>query len=80
MHRIQRTICTLFMVALVLCVPAANAENFQSDFDGINRAAKSVLRLEVYNEENQLIATGSGFVAFDNYTIVTNYHVIENAD
>ena len=31
-----------------------------------------------YDEYGMLTATGSGFVAFDNGIIVTNYHVIEN--
>ena len=40
---------------------------------------KSVLMLEVYSG-GELIATGSGFCAFDNRTLVTNYHVIKGAD
>lgn len=52
---------------------------FQTDYEAIDRAAQSVFLLEVYNESNEAIATGSGFVAFDNGTLITNEHVIENA-
>ena len=50
-------------------------DGFSGDIDAIDRAAKSVLMLEVFDENDQLFATGSGFVAFDNSTLVTNYHV-----
>lgn len=53
--------------------------SFQTDYDAIDQAAQSVFLLEVYNDHNQLIATGSGFVAFDSSTLITNEHVIEDA-
>lgn len=53
--------------------------SFQTDYEAIERAAQSVFLLEVYNESNEVIATGSGFVAFDNGTLITNEHVIEDA-
>ncbi len=70
----------LFLAVLMLCTPPALASSFQADLDGIDQAAKSVLMLEVYDDHDKLIATGSGFVAFDNFTLVTNHHVIEDAD
>lgn len=57
----------------------ANADGFSNDPDEIEKAAKSVLKLEVYDFFGRMIKTGSGFVAFDNNTLVTNYHVIENS-
>lgn len=54
-------------------------DGFSGDIDAIDRAAKSVLMLEVFDENDQLFATGSGFVAFDNSTLVTNYHVVEDS-
>ena len=62
---------------------AAGAQSlpFKDDYEGINRAAGSVLMLLVYNKaENTYISTGSGFVAFDQSTLITNYHVVENGD
>ena len=64
---------------LLLSVTFACADGFSSDPDAVEKAAKSVLMLEV-RKDGETIATGSGFVVFDNKTLVTNYHVIENAD
>lgn len=44
----------------------------------IARLSGSVLTLYVYDEAGELLQTGSGFVAFDDQTLVTNYHVIEH--
>lgn len=66
------------LILLLLAVPAL-ADGFTTDYLAIDAAAKSVLLLEVYDEEDDLIATGSGFCAFDRHTLVTNYHVIEDA-
>lgn len=41
--------------------------------------SSSVFLLHVYDKNHDLILTGSGFLAFDDMTIVTNYHVIEDA-
>lgn len=38
----------------------------------------SVLKLECYDDEGTMYATGSGFVAFSDDIVVTNYHVIED--
>jgi len=60
-----------------LCVSAAYATSFKDDLDAIDQAAKSVLTLFVYDKNGEYLGSGSGFVAFDNYTLVTNYHVME---
>lgn len=39
----------------------------------------SVVMLKVYNENNEEISQGSGFCAFEDDVIVTNFHVIEGA-
>jgi len=52
---------------------------FQTDYEAIDQAAQSVFLLEVYDEKNQMIATGSAFVAFDSGTMITNEHVIDGA-
>lgn len=59
--------------------PAAVASKmpFQTDYEAIDRAAKSCFLLEVYDQTDQLIATGSGFVAFDKSVLITNEHVIQ---
>lgn len=67
------------MIAILLTGMCAYASGFSQDPDQIERAAKSVLMLEIYDRQGRLLATGSGFVAFDSATLVTNYHVIEDA-
>lgn len=69
----------LFITSIIITAYASNVA-FSSNVEAINAAAQSVLMLEVYDSNDELIATGSGFVAFDNYTLVTNQHVIEDAE
>lgn len=69
----------LIVFITLLTLTVASADGFSTDPDAVEKAAKSVLMLEVMHDGN-IIATGSGFVAFDNKTLVTNYHVIEGAD
>ena len=45
----------------------------------ISVAANSVLYLEIYDDTNALTSTASGFIIDDGTTLVTNYHVIEDA-
>ena len=42
-------------------------------------AAEAVLYLEIYDENGYILSTGSGFLINDNRTLVTNYHVVEDA-
>ena len=69
---------------LVLCLlmsfqTGAFAANipFYEDSQAIARAAESVLLLTCYDNEGNTVATGSGFLAFEDGIIVTNYHVID---
>ena len=57
----------------------AQTKSFQTDYEAIDKAAQSAFLLEVYDNKDQAIATGSGFVAFDKGTMITNEHVIEGA-
>lgn len=76
----KKILITLLAVVLALAPICALAAQFSTDPDAIELAAKSILMLEVYDADNELLATGSGFVAFNNRTLITNYHVIEGAD
>ncbi|MBR5230725.1 MAG: trypsin-like peptidase domain-containing protein [Clostridia bacterium] len=67
------------ILSFLLTVSVAGAAGFTGDPDAVEKACKSVLMLEVM-KDGDVIATGSGFVAFDNKTLVTNYHVIEDSD
>ena len=72
----------IMLLGLVLCLlfgPGLSRADgpFSADADAIEKAADSVVMLEVYSYNKQKIALGSGFVAFDSSILVTNYHVIE---
>ncbi|GHU83259.1 hypothetical protein FACS1894196_2840 [Clostridia bacterium] len=75
----------LLRALLILCLLLAAqgfalAEpGFSANPDAIADAAKSVLLLYTFDRDDEPIATGSGFVAFDNGTLITNYHVIQGA-
>ena len=75
----KKLICVIITLTIFFCVPAnvfAITPFFQ-DADAIQHAAESVLMLTYYDEFNNIVATGSGFLAFEEGTIITNYHVIE---
>lgn len=69
----------LMLALLLLPCPATAKTSFSDDPDAIQRAAGSVMFLEVTDEKGAAFATGSGFILFDEHTLVTNYHVIEGA-
>ncbi len=50
---------------------------FSDNTEEIAQASKSVVMLTCYDKDGEEYATGSGFAAFDDGVIVTNYHVIE---
>ena len=69
-----------FWLILSMLIPIVSfASEFSKDTAAIEKAAKSVLKLEVMDHNNYLIATGSGFIAFDHTSLITNYHVVEGA-
>lgn len=76
------TIAVSIMAIFVCTFGAVHsyAEGFSKNPEAIEKAIQSVLTLEIYDKSNNKITTGSGFVIFDNMTIVTNYHTIENAN
>ena len=75
----KRPLFSIFMVSIILfsLVPCGFAYEFSENADAIEVAAASVMKLYIYDEKGKEIATGSGFVAIDNQTLITNYHVID---
>lgn len=69
---------SLFVVLVFLSSVSLANYSFTNDADAIEDAANSVFMVEVYSAQNRKIAVGSGFLAFDHSTLVTNYHVIED--
>ena len=45
----------------------------------IEQIKDSVVKIEIYDDNNELLSTGSGFCMFKKNYILTNYHVIEGA-
>lgn len=52
---------------------------FSENASAIEVADASVVTIFCYDYDGELAATGSGFVAFDGQTIITNYHVMTSA-
>lgn len=55
----------------------SNLINGNMSVEKIAEQSSSVLMLEVYDDSNQLMATGSGFLISKEGNLVTNYHVID---
>lgn len=76
----KRMIAFLLVLSLLVSFQseafAANTP-FYEDSQAIARAAESVLLLTCYDNEGNVVATGSGFLAFEDGIIITNYHVID---
>ena len=73
--------CMLCIMVCTAILSYSVAGGFINDADAIENAAKSVLKLFSFagTTETNLLGTGSGFVAFNNYTLITNYHVMKDA-
>ena len=52
---------------------------FSKNTWAIEKATSSVVKIYCYDYEGNESATGSGFIVFDDKTVVTNYHVMEEA-
>lgn len=68
-------IVVIMAVAFVLLLP----KDFSKDTKAMAKAEESVVKIYCYDFEGQEIATGSGFIAFENNVCITNYHVLEDA-
>jgi hypothetical protein len=79
MERFRKTVCALLVAVLVLFSASACASSFQNDYEAIEKTVQSVLMLGLLDESEEFVGNGSGFVAFNSNTLVTNYHVIDGA-
>ncbi len=60
-------------------ISAGDNGNESEEVWDVEMATDSVLYLEVYDAEDNLVATASGFVYSDRLKIITNFHAIEGA-
>lgn len=70
---------SLIAVAIIAFLAYKLFMPFSENTAAIEKAASSVVKIYCYDHEGNETATGSGFVAFDSRTVVTNYHVMESA-
>jgi len=70
----------LLIISMIclLVFPLGARADFTTDSNAIEKAAQSVLMLACSNKDGS-ISTGSGFVAFNSQTLVTNCHVMDEA-
>lgn len=61
------------IAAIVLFCP----KSFSEDTKKINEAAQSVVMLSCYDDSDNLVATGSGFIAISDDIVITYFHVID---
>jgi len=73
----KRYIMFLFLIIPIFLVIAFITK--KSPIEKIAEMSKSVFLLNIYDKNHELIATGSGFLAFSDDTLITNYHVIKDA-
>jgi len=80
-HFILALIVLAVSLSLVACGSGENSANelpnILENKDVLNELTNSVVMLECYDATGNLYSTGSGFVAFQDNVVVTNYHVIE---
>ena len=78
----------LFLLSMILLngmhrMTGAQAEekaSFTGHPEAIEEACSSLVMLDVYDRHDSRITRGSGFIAFDDHTLVTSCHVIVNME
>ena len=74
----KRLTAIALLLALV-CSWATLAAGFTSDAQAINEACRSVMKVDAYDAADKRIASGSGFVAFDEGCLVTDCRLLDGA-
>ena len=70
----------LIITGIIVVLFALNpSKTFSEDTNAIEKAASSVVKIYCYDYEGNETGTGSGFIAYDNQTVITNYHVMAEA-
>lgn len=65
------------LILVLLSLFIGTGKPFSEDTRAISDASSSVVTIYVYDVNNILLGTGSGFAAIDDGIIVTNHHVIK---
>lgn len=67
----------LIPIILIILTLTVGIYYFTFETQNIKSIRQSVLKINVYDENDNIIQTGSGFIVFDKNTLITNAHVIE---
>lgn len=76
--KISKKIICVFL-ALIMIIVLGVIVFIINNKPSIETIKDSVVMIETFDEDGTMIATGSGFCAYKNNYIVTNYHVIKGA-
>ena len=73
-------IVSLFVVISIFTICAftfsdTKPKSFSDNTNAIAQVENSVVKIHCFDHNNKESSTGSGFIAFDSQTVVTNYHV-----
>ena len=79
----RKTVAIAAVLGIAAVIALVCVIIFSRDFTkspaSIEKATESVVFISCYDRFGELRSTGSGFVMYDDSTIVTNYHVIDRA-
>lgn len=73
------TVALVIILGLFFVLKPLFNKSFSEDSNAIASAEKSVVKIICYDFDGNESATGSGFILFDEQTVITNYHVMEEA-
>lgn len=66
----------IYIAAIIVILIVTLIQNIPLNIENIK---DSVVKIEVYDENGELVSNGSGFAAYEKNWIITNFHVIEGA-
>jgi S1-C subfamily serine protease len=76
-----RIVCLLIITIMIFAnVPDIYAQQNKSVSQIIDQYGKAIVLIATLDEQNQIKSTGSGFIVRPNGVIITNCHVIEDAN
>jgi len=80
-HNIQilLTFAVILVALLIVGISLLLNRNFIKDSKKIAAVTESVVMVYTYDNQDNLLSTGSGFLVYDDSTVVTNNHVTEDA-
>lgn len=74
--------CAIALLCLLagLVIFVISKSSFSNNSSAIEKAAESVVKVICYDIQGEEVSLGSGFICFDDSTVITNFHVIDEAN